>query len=145
MKFILCALLLLTLCGCNQVDEKQTTQNNKQENEIITIEKNHYQDISSSQDIKKLKKYDNDLYFIETKTSDDQLSQDQIYKMNKEKELIYKTQFYQGNIYDFYVYDHFMILSDYDPYECLGQYIIVDSQGDKRDIAKNERILSTIV
>lgn len=138
MKFILCALLLLTLCGCNQVDEKQTTQNNQQENEIITIEKNHYQDISSSQDIKKLKKYDNDLYFIETKTSDDQLSQDQIYKMNKEKELIYKTQFYQGNIYDFYVYDHFMILSDYDPYECLGQYIIVDSQGDKRDIAKTK-------
>lgn len=139
MKYILCALLLLTLCGCNQAGEKQISQNNKQGNEAITIETKNYQEISSSTDIKMLKKYDNDLYFIKTEYSDAQLSQDQIYKINnKEKELIYKTQFYQGNIYDFYMYNHFMILSDYDPYECLGQYIIIDNNGEKRGIAKTK-------
>lgn len=147
MKYVLFILLLFTVCACNQVDDKQISQNkeqepssyidNKQENGSITISAKDYQTILSSSEIKKLKKYNNDLYFIETQYSDEQLAQDQIYKVNnKEKELICETHFYQGNIYDFYVYDHFMIYSDYDPYKCQGQYCIIDNNGKKRELAK---------
>lgn len=146
MKYIIFILLLFMFCACNQVDDKQISQNkeqesssyidNKQDNKSITIPANNYKTILSSNDIKKLKKYDKDLFFIETKYSDEQLAQDQIYKMkNKEKELICETHFYQGNINDFYVYNHFIIYSDYDPYVCQGQYCIIDNNGEKRELA----------
>ena len=146
MKYLLCIILIVGLFACDDMNKNINKKNNEselynseytidREKEFILISNNKYKSILSSGEIKKIKKYDNNIMFIKTFYSNEQLSQDQIFKFNNDQyELICETDFYQGNIYDFYSFNSYIIYSDYDPYVCKGKYLILDKEGRKTEL-----------
>lgn len=131
-KIILSILSFFLICGCKSIPTKTIVQKTKDDIQITTIEE------ADSIDV--VKKFNEKIYYTKhnNPTIDENVekyTQDSLnynYK-NEEKKLV-ESSFYQGKIYDYYIYKNKLIYADFDPYLVKTEIILFDMETNKKII-----------